>query len=129
MQAGQLRDVIDIQVPVEMLDTAGQADTSYDNLYSDVRANIAPLSGREYIAARQIHEEITTRIKTRFYPEVTANCRIVRTVEARNITTGDPIVTVEYYDVLAVLPDDVNGKEWLTMMCVQRISEGFRRGE
>jgi hypothetical protein len=30
--------------------------------------------------------------------------------------------------VLAVLPDPVSGLRYLTLMCVQRFAEGFRRG-
>lgn len=123
IQAGMLREVIVIQSPVEIQDSLGQLDIAYETLYEDVRAQIVPLSGREYITAKQVMADVTTRMMIRRIPNVTPNCRIVRT-----ITTDDP-VTVEVYDVLAVLPDAESGQQYLTLMCVQRIAEGFRRGE
>jgi head-tail adaptor len=98
-------------------------ETSFSTIYEDIRAEIVPLSGREYIAARQVVADVTTRINIRRLPLVTANCRILRTIE------DDSPPTVEVYDVLAVLPDPVSGLRYMNLMCVQRIAEGFRRGE
>lgn len=122
-QAGEFRHVIEIQAPVEEQDTAGQMDTGFSMIYEDVRAKIEPLSGREYIAARQVVAEVTTRIKIRRLPLVVADCRIIHTIE------DDSPPTVEVYDILAVLPDPKTGLQYMTLMCVQRFAEGFRRGD
>jgi SPP1 family predicted phage head-tail adaptor len=122
MQAGKLRHVVDIQVPTEALDTYGQEDTAFTVLHSQVRAEIVPLSGREYIAARQVAADITTRITIRHYPGVTPKCRVVR------VTEDTPPIT-EVYDITAVLPDPKSGRQYLTLMCMQRTAEGFRRGD
>jgi len=122
-QAGEFREVIDIQLPVETQDTAGQMDTAYENLYTGVRAGIVALSGREYQAAMQINAEITTRIKIRYRRGIVSNCRILHTIE------DDSPPTIEVYDVLAVLPDPVSGRRYLNLMCARRFSDGWRHGE
>jgi len=122
IQAGILRDVITIQRPVLEQDATGQQVTVYEDLYAEVRAAVTPLSGREYIAAKQVAAEVTTRITMRRLTSITATCRVLRVIES-----DDP-PTTETYDVLAVLPDPVSGLRYLTLLCVQRIAEGFRRG-
>jgi head-tail adaptor len=121
-QAGEFRDVIVIQRPVAVQDTFGQEDISYEVFEEDVRARITPLSGHEYIAARQVVADVTTRIKIRRIPGIEPSFRIVRTIE------DDSPPTVETYDIAAVLPDPVSGLRYLTLLCVQRFAEGFRRG-
>lgn len=122
MQAGKLRHVISIQRPVLTQDNLGQQSTSFEDLYTGVRAEIVPLSGREYVAAKQVNAEVTTRMTIRRLPRVEADCRVVRVIEE------DSPSTVEVYDVLAVFPDPVSGLRYLTLMCVQRFSEGWRSG-
>lgn len=126
IQAGQFRHPVRIQQPVSTQDELGQMEPSFEDMFPDdpdIRAEIAPLSGREFVAARQVHADVTTRITLRRYPGVEASCRIVRTIE------DDSPPTVEYYDILAVLPDNVSGRRYMTLMCVQRFSDGWRRGE
>jgi SPP1 family predicted phage head-tail adaptor len=122
MQAGRLRHVISIQKPVLTQDELNQDSTEFEDLYTDVRAEIVPLSGREYVAAKQVNAEVTTRMTLRRLPNIEANCRVVHMIES-----DDP-PTKEVYDILAVLPDPVSGLRYLTLMCVQRFSEGWRRG-
>lgn len=120
MQAGRLRHVITIQQPSEEQDTAGQMSTAYVNLHEGIRAEIVPLSGREYVAARQVNASVTTRITIRKYRDVEPACRVLREIGCD---------TPEVYDVVAVLPDNKSGEQWLTLMCEQVFSEGFRRGD
>jgi SPP1 family predicted phage head-tail adaptor len=122
IQAGQLRQVITIQRPVATQDGTGQESAQFEDLYADIRAEVSPLSGNEYVAARQVNAEVTTRMMIRRLPDVDARCRVVRT-----ITCDDP-PTVEVYDILAVLPDLKSGLHYLTLMCVQRFADGWRRG-
>jgi SPP1 family predicted phage head-tail adaptor len=84
IQAGQLRHPIKIQIPVETQDDLGQQSTEFQDLYDlddKVRAEIVPLSGREYVAAKQVVAEVTTRMKIRFLPDVVPTCRILRPVQ------------------------------------------------
>lgn len=123
IQAGILRDVIDIQKPVEIQDSSGAMDTAFETIYSEVRANVYPLSGNEYVSAQQIVAGVTTRITIRRLPNIDPTCRIVRSLY------DDSPVTIEIYDIQAVLPDAVSGKRYLTLMCAQRFAEGWRRGD
>lgn len=122
MQAGNLRQVVKIQKPVIVQDPAGQQSSDYADLYTCVRAQIVPLSGREYVAAKQVAADVTTRISIRRLPGIDPTCRVVRIIES-----DDP-PTTEVYDVLAALPDPVSGLRYLTLMCVQRFAEGWRSG-
>jgi SPP1 family predicted phage head-tail adaptor len=123
IQAGILRDVISIQKKVQHLDSAGQLDTAYEDLYTDIRAKVYPLSGREYISAQQVAIETTTRVTIRFVRGIDATCRVVRTL----IDEQPPIV--EVYDILAVLPDAVSGRRYINLMCALRVADGWRRGD
>lgn len=125
IQAGILRDVITIQRPVLQQDAAGQQSTAYEDLHTEVRAAVVPLSGREYVTAQQVAAEVTTRITTRRYPSVVPTCRVLRTITEPDADGA----SVEVYDVLAVLPDPVSGLRYVNLMCAQRFAEGFRRGE
>lgn len=125
IQAGILRHVISIQRPVATQDQLGQPSTQFADVLTGVRAAIVPLSGREYVSARQVVADVTTRITVRRFPEslIDPTCRILHTI------VEDSPPTVEVYDILAVLPDPVSGLRYLTLMCVQRIAEGWRRGD
>lgn len=122
IQAGILRHVVKIQEPITTQDEAGQDTAGFRDLYTDVRAAIVPLSGREFVSARQVVAEVTTRITIRRVKGVTAACRVVRIIES------DSPPTEEVYDILAVLADPVSGLRYLNLMCVQRFAEGWRRG-
>lgn len=126
MQAGRLRHPVVIQRPVLVQDEAGQQSTQFEDLYGldvGLRAEIVPLFGREYIAAKQVNAEITTRITIRRLPNIEPDCRVVRFLE-----DGESPPTEEVYDILVSLPDPVSGLRYLTLMCVQRFAEGWRRG-
>lgn len=124
MQAGILRHVITIQRPVVAQDELGQPSTTFEDVLTNVRAAIVPMSGREYITSKQVAADITTRITIRRYANslVEPTCRILHTIYE------DSPPTVEVYDIMAVLPDPVSGMRYLTLMCAQRIAEGWRRG-
>lgn len=123
MQAGQLRHVVTIQRPAPVQDAVGQESAEYVDLYTNVRAGVYPLSGREYVAAQQVAAEVTTRILIRYQPNINAGCRVLRENE------DDSPPSIETYDVIAALPDDKTGRDYINLMCVQRLAEGWRRGE
>lgn len=120
--AGLLRHVVKIQRPVVTQDDAGQQSTTFEDLYVGVRAQIVPLSGREFVAASQVFAEMTTRMTIRWLPGIDASCRVIRSVEE------DSPSFEEVYDIKACLPDPVSGVQYMTLMCIQRFAEGWRRG-
>lgn len=127
IQAGRLRWPVIIEGQSFEQNADGQMSPAFVALYEladDVRAEIIPLSGREYVTAREIAAEITTRITIRYLPDIEPTMRIKRPIDYTA-----PQMRFEVYDILAVLPDPVSGHRYLTLMCVQRFAEGFRRGE
>lgn len=127
LQAGRLRWPVIIERPSETQLAGGQMSPAFDLVYDlddKVRAEIIPLSGREYVAAREVVAEVTTRITIRYFPGIEPTMRVKRPVDY----TANPM-TFEVYDILAVLPDPVSGRRHLTLMCAQRFAEGFRRGD
>lgn len=123
IQARKLRHVIRLQAPSETLDDAGQPLDQWTTTHDNVRASVEPLSGREYVAAQQVHAEVSTRIACRWQPGMDETKRIVHVID-----DGSPEV-LDVYDIAGALPDPDSGQHWITFMCIKRISQGFRRGE
>lgn len=84
--------------------------------------NVKPLVGREFFAAQQVQAEVTTEILIRYRPGINSTLRI-RCPPASGEGEDDT------YDILAVAQDDASGIRQLRLMCVQRVAEGWRRGE
>lgn len=123
INARRLRHVITIQKRGTTQDDDGHI-TEYVDHITNVRADIAPLSGREWIAANQVNDGVNTRITVRFHEDIDESHRAIRL-----INEGDSPPVYEVYDIEAVLPDPDSGHHWLTLMCTKRDTEGFRRGD
>jgi SPP1 family predicted phage head-tail adaptor len=121
MSAGRLRHRVMLQRRVDTQDELGQVVHSYVNLAS-VLAEIAPLTGRELVSAQQVAAEATSRIKIRHRADLDATVRVLHTVQH-----AAPVI-VETYDVVSALPDAESGREWLILVAIKRIAEGWRRG-
>lgn len=67
MRSGQLRHLIILQKPTTVKGSMGEELITYVDEIKNVPASIKPLTGREYLAARQTQEEVTTQIKTRYF--------------------------------------------------------------
>jgi len=67
MRAGQLRHLIIIQKPTTTKGSMGEELITYVDEIKNVPAAIEPLTGGEYLAAKQIQEEVTTRIRIRYF--------------------------------------------------------------
>lgn len=110
MRAGELRHRIKLQAFTTTVDP----DTGYrDKAWVDVaelRAKVAPLSGREFLAAAATQSAVTARITIRHRAGVTNNHRILH---------GETI-----YNIESVLPDANSGKEHLTLMCSTGVNDG-----
>lgn len=110
MRAGKLRH----RVKLQAFTTTVDPDTGYrDKAWTDVAtlwAEVAPLSGREFLAAAATQSKVTARITIRHRAGVTNNHRILH---------GSTI-----YNIEAVLPDANSGKEHLTLMCSTGVNDG-----
>lgn len=103
MKAGKLRQVVTIQSRTnDDQDSVGQPQDPWRGVVT-VRADIAPLNGREYFSAQQVVSEVTTKITIRYRPDVTVENRIV---------FGDI-----NYDILDVIDVDMRHHE-LQLMCM-----------
>lgn len=87
MRAGDLKDRITVQYPIETQDSAGQMIPTWANLFT-ARAAVEPLSAREYIAAQQTNSDINIKIRIRARPRaetaISAKMRVLfgtRTLE------------------------------------------------
>jgi SPP1 family predicted phage head-tail adaptor len=75
-----------------------------------VPAEIAPLSGREFIAAAATQSKVTARITIRHRPGIAPSMRVVH----RDTT----------YNVEAVLPDARSGIRHMTLLCSYGVNPG-----
>lgn len=111
MKAGSLRHRIQIEERVVALDSDGERTEDWDDVFGMlIPAEINPLSGRELVAAAAVHSKVSTRIRIRYRPGVTANQRAVH--------------RGTYYSIEAVTPDQKSGVRYLTLHCTDGTNEG-----
>jgi SPP1 family predicted phage head-tail adaptor len=93
MRAGQLRHRVTIQRLVEgspQQDAGGTPDDAWSE-YFTCYAEVAPLRGRELIAAQQVNSEVTGTIRIRYRDDKTVTTAMRAVFESRN------------FDILAVV--------------------------
>jgi len=105
MQAGKLRQRIVIEEQSAGQDTFGQGSVTW-TAWATVWAAVEPLAGREYLAARQVQEGVTTRVTIRYRDDVTAGKRI---------TWGTHV-----YDISSVIADPMHARQ-MELMCTEVI--------
>ena len=112
MRAGKLRHLVEFETPLVELDSSGVQTESWEAAFDgqQISAQIEPLSGRELIAAQQVHSRVTTRITVRYRPSLTAAMRVVH---------RDVIFNIE-----AVIPDADSGYRHATLLCYSGTNEG-----
>ena len=76
MRIGQLRHRVTIQSPTSTPDSAGQELITYTGGVS-VAAEVVDLSGEEFIAARQLNAEVTTRVTIRYRTGIGPSMRVL----------------------------------------------------
>lgn len=113
MRAGARRHAIVLERPSEKV-VAGANKTGWTKV-AETRATIVALTGRELVAAQQVHAEVTTKINIRYRPGVD------ETLRARDVRDGT------LFGILAVIPDPTLRRE-IDLYCVKRTSEGWRDG-
>ncbi len=76
MNIGAMRHRVTIQQVSESRDAHGGVVESWST-FAVVWANIAPISGREYLAVKQTQAEVTHRIRMRYLYGITPKMRIL----------------------------------------------------
>lgn len=123
MQAGKLRFRVELQRRVDAQEEGGQPIHTYET-FATVKAGIRALSGREFIAAQQVQADLTTVVTIRFRRDVDETCRI------RHVTNNSVSpVEEDFYDVVALTPDEKTNRRELKLMCTKRSAEGWRNAE
>ena len=112
MQTGKLRHYVTFQTPTVEIDSNGAATETWTDSFDgqQISAAIEPLSGRELIAAQQVHSRVTTRITVRYRPGMLPEMRVVH----RGV----------YYNIEAVIPDDLSGFRHCTLLCYSGTNDG-----
>ena len=77
MRSGQLRHRVTIRKPVETQNSYGEPIVRWQDVATGVWASIEPLSGREFMAAKQLVSEIEVRIRIRYLAGLSAKMKIV----------------------------------------------------
>ncbi len=75
MQSGKLRHQVTIKRPVETQNTYGEPEVRWQDV-ATVWAQVEPLRGREYFAAKQMVSEVEARITIRYRSDVTAKMKV-----------------------------------------------------
>lgn len=103
MTAGsQLNQRIVIERRVKTENTRGEVTYTWE-IFATVWAQANPLRGRDYFAAAQLQDEITTRFRIRYRTGIDSSMRVV--------WKGG------YYDIKGQ-PIEVDGaREWIDLMC------------
>jgi len=102
MRIGELRHRITIQKTTTIQDEAGQPIETWQDVCT-VWAKIEDLSGREYLAAKQVlANEVTTRITIRWRNDVEPTMRVIE---------GQQI-----FDIQSIV-DPAGRKQQLQLMC------------
>ena len=100
MKAGRLRHEITIQQVSETKDTYGGVDKSWST-FATVRAEIKPLSGREYFANEQQNSTISHKVAIRYLAGVTAKMRVL--FGSRTLEIVSPPINFEERNIEMVL--------------------------
>lgn len=110
MIAFRLRHRVEIQALTHTIDAnTGARGDVWTTFVANEPAAIAPLSGREFIAAQAVQAGLSTRITIRKRDGIVPTMRVIH--------------NGEIYNVLAVLPD-VSLERHLTLLCESGVNNG-----
>jgi SPP1 family predicted phage head-tail adaptor len=115
VKAGRLRHRVRIEelvaeIPDSDEESGARVESWVDAFDMLIPAEIAPLSGRELVAAAQVQSKVAARIRIRHRPGVSANMR----VNHRGT----------YYGIEAVTTDQGSGVEYMTLHCTDGANQG-----
>lgn len=106
---GKLRHRVTLQEETRVSDGGGGYTLGWANLAANptVWAAIEPLTGREYLQARQLAQAVTHRVTLRHRGDVTAGMRLVKGARVFNIRS--------------VIDPGERGR-WLELMCEEGVA-------
>ena len=109
LRAGQLRQRVTLQTRDTTADAYGQQVTTWTDFAASVPAEVAPLSGREFLTAGATQGEVMAKVLIRYLAGVVPAMRL--------LFDGDT------YNIVAVLPDSTARKH-LTLMVGKGLNNG-----
>ena len=111
MKAGILRDRITIQRSISSQDEqTGEEYKAWEDAFVKVPAEIAYLSGRDFIAAQADQSEITAHITIRYIRNVNKAMRI--------------LFEDKVFNIQAILPDKETGRTYQTVLVSEGVNDG-----
>ena len=75
MNIGKLRHRVTIQEATEVQNDYGEPIKTWNDV-NTVWASVEPIRGREFVAAAEIHSEVTTRIRMRYRTGMSPKMRV-----------------------------------------------------
>jgi len=76
INSGQMRERVLVQCPVDRQSTFGEATLEWQDV-ADVSASVMNVRAADYFAAQQAGAIITHKIRIRYLPELTFQCRLI----------------------------------------------------
>lgn len=111
MLGHKLRHRVRIESPAVAQDSVtGAVATNWTAIHINVPANIAPLSGREFLSANSVQAGVSARITIRCVAGILPAMRVVHGADV--------------YAIKSVLPDDASGNRHLTLMTERGVNAG-----
>jgi SPP1 family predicted phage head-tail adaptor len=107
MDAGKLDKQITIQVRTLDQDASGQQTETWST-FATVYANIKPLIGRDYLAAKQLTDEISHDVTIRYRRGIKPKMRI--------------FYLGRYMEIISII-DAEERREWLYLKCKELIAD------
>ena len=110
MLAYRLRHRVAVQELVEVQDTTtGSVTREWENVYTDVPAEVLTGPGKEFVQSGSTQGEIAARINMRWFPGLTQKMRIEWDTNIFNITS---------------IETDITGRQEYRLKCVAGVTDG-----
>lgn len=110
MLANRLRHRVTVQELVEVQNTTtGAISREWENVYSDVPAEVLTGPGKEFVQSGATQGQIAARINMRWFPGLTQKMRITWDTNIFNITS---------------IETDMTGRQEYRLKCVAGVTDG-----
>lgn len=119
IKPGKMDKRVKVERPAELQAGSGELQTTFVP-FTSRWAEISALQGREFFNAQQMTNAVTTRIRMRYFPELTEKMRILYTPNVKRSTV------VNIYDIESIIHTDEDHRETIAM-CVLTTSSGFKK--
>ena len=107
MHAGLLDKQITIQICTQDQDAAGQPSETWST-FATLYANIKPLVGKDYLAAKQVVDEVSHDVTVRYRRGIKPKMRVS--------------YLDRYFEIVSVI-DPEEKREWLYLKCKEVVEE------